>query len=159
VLETLGSTIVVPGGILVLLPYLLLSWSSDCCSFDAGRLRVVGMIPIVLGLGLLFWCVRDFITHGRGTPNPLEPPRFLVARGPYRVVRNPMYLSMGLVLAGEALWLGSFALLGYLAAIMAMLHAFVVIYEEPALERLFDGAYEDYRDRVPRWIPNELSRW
>jgi hypothetical protein len=48
---------------------------------------------------------------GKGTPAPFDPPRKLVIRGPYRFVRNPMYVDGGMILAGvtrcrRRLWRG-----------------------------------------------------
>ena len=39
------------------------------------------------------WCIGTFVTKGQGTPAPFDPPREFVASGPYRYVRNPMYIG------------------------------------------------------------------
>ncbi|HSJ31813.1 MAG TPA: isoprenylcysteine carboxylmethyltransferase family protein, partial [Longimicrobiales bacterium] len=90
---------------------------------------------------------------GRGTPAPMDPPKHLVETGPYRWVRNPMYLGLGLLLLGEAILLGSVRILVLIAVLFALLHAFITWYEEPALERKFGDDYRAYRKRVHRWIP------
>ncbi|MFQ5459073.1 MAG: methyltransferase family protein, partial [Myxococcota bacterium] len=41
----------------------------------------------------------------------------------------------------------------YGAALCAMFHAFIVLYEEPVLRRKFGETYTRYCARVPRWIP------
>ena len=147
------STIVVPGGLLVAVPYLLLRPPLAGSDFDPGALGILGAVTIAAGGAVLAWCVGDFLVFGGGTPNPADPPRNLVARGPYRRLRNPMYLAMGIIVAGEALLFGSTALLGYLVVIMVLLHVFVVSFEEPRLRRQFGSTYDDYCQRVPRWIP------
>ena len=64
----------------------------------------LGGVPVlVLGVGLLLWCVREFYVAGRGTLAPWAPPRDLVTSGPYRYSRNPMYLAVLLVLLGWAI--------------------------------------------------------
>jgi len=73
--------------------------------------------------------------------------------GPYRWVRNPIYLSALLVVLGEAWLFRSWALLGYAAAMAVCFHLFVVGYEEPHLRDRFGTSYIDYTRRVRRWIP------
>jgi protein-S-isoprenylcysteine O-methyltransferase Ste14 len=111
---------------------------------------VVGAIGALLAL----WCVITFALVGRGTPAPFDPPRRLVKRGPYAVVRNPMYVGAALALAGAALVYGSLALAVCCAGFVLVTHLFVVLYEEPTLRRLFGPEYDDYRTRVARWTPH-----
>lgn len=105
------------------------------------------------GAALALWCIRTFAFVGHGTPAPFDPPRRLVVRGPYRVVRNPMYIGAGLVLAGAALFYHPGPLLGYAGLFFLIPHLFVVWCEEPALRRAFGGEYEAYLRRVCRWWP------
>src|SRR6186997_3144352 len=61
-------------------------------------------IPLLLvGVILLFWCVRDFYVAGRGTLAPWSPPKRLVIVGLYRYSRNPMYIAVTLILLGWSL--------------------------------------------------------
>jgi len=90
---------------------------------------------------------------GRGTLAPVDPPTRLVVRGPYRYVRNPMYLGVLCILTGEAWLFASSALLIYAAAVLACFYSFVVLYEEPALRRKFGESYEQYARTVHRWWP------
>ena len=108
---------------------------------------------IAAGLALYVWCLWHFATTGRGTPGPWDPPRHFVAVGPYRFVRNPMYISAGLVIVGEALLFLSLALVIYLVVVGLVVHLFVVAYEEPTLRRLFGEDYMAYLRTVPRWLP------
>ena len=64
-----------------------------------------------------------------------------------------MYLGLGSIVVGEAILFGSPSLLGYLAALAAAWHLFVILWEEPSLERTFGNEYRAYRARMPRWIP------
>ena len=90
---------------------------------------------------------------GGGTPGPWDAPRRVVARGPYRWVRNPIYLAALLVVLGEAWLFASPRLLAYAAAMAFCFHLFVTGYEERTLARRFGPAYLEYRRAVPRWIP------
>ena len=110
-------------------------------------------LPIlVLGAGLLLWCVRDFYVAGRGTLAPWAPPTRLVLVGLYRVSRNPMYLAVLIILSGWAVAFGSRVLALYAAGIAAAFHIRVVAYEEPWLARTFGPEWDAYRARVPRWL-------
>src|SRR5204863_672998 len=104
------------------------------------------MIMVTIGTAIALWCVFTFVFIGKGTPAPFDPPRRLVIRGPYRFVRNPMYIGAGLALAGAAIFYESWPLLGYVGFFFLATHLFVVSYEEPALRRTFGQEYEAYRD-------------
>ncbi len=73
--------------------------------------------------------------------------------GPYRWVRNPIYISALLVVLGEAWLFLSLPLLLYSAAMVIFFHLFVIGYEEPTLRRSFGETYVEYVRTVPRWIP------
>jgi len=61
------------------------------------------LLLICLGAALLAACIFEFARSGRGTLSPVDPPSVLVVRGLYRYVRNPMYLSVTLIVWGEVL--------------------------------------------------------
>lgn len=112
-----------------------------------------GVVLMVLGLALALACVATFVLRGRGTPAPFDAPRAFVASGPYRWVRNPMYIGAFLALAGYALCGGSFTALGLAFLMLLAAHLFVVFYEEPTLEARFGDSYRAYRRATRRWIP------
>ena len=148
VLRSLISVAILPGLVAVALPWLIVqpvSWPTG--------VALIGLVPLVLGLGLSAWCVTLFATKGRGTPAPWDAPRRFVAVGPYRLVRNPMYLGVGSVLLGEAMLFASWPLALYLIALLGIWHGFVVLWEEPSLERTFGDEYRSYLASVPRWLP------
>ncbi len=142
-------TLVAPTAVAVAAPWWLLQrWPT----VDIGPLRHAGWPLMLAGAAGYLVCVRAFVVHGRGTPNPLDPPQRFVASGLYRQVRNPMYVSIGLTLVGEALVWQAPALLLYLLALWAVFHGFVVLYEEPHLRRVFGDEYARYLAAVPRWL-------
>jgi protein-S-isoprenylcysteine O-methyltransferase Ste14 len=116
-------------------------------------LRPLGWALAVAGGLLVFWCVATFATRGRGTPAPFDPPREFVAAGPYRYVRNPMYLGASGVILGAGLVLRSPAIAGLSVLFLLVFHLFVLLYEEPALQRRFGDPYRRYRSSVRRWLP------
>jgi len=118
-----------------------------------GLAQAAGLAVATVGGAIALWCIGTFAILGRGTPAPFDPPRRLVVRGPYRHVRNPMYLGAGLALAGAALFYGSGALALYAAGFLLLMHLFVILYEEPTLGRTFGDDYGTYRATVGRWWP------
>src|SRR6266850_2072251 len=141
------------GLMLVFLPARVLEWSGVTRPVEVGALQVAGGVLVVLGGALMLACILTFGLAGRGTPALFDPPRRMVARGPYRFVRNPMYIGAVVALVGAALYYRSPALLAYAACFLLATHAIVVGYEEPRLRRTFGAEYEDYCRRVRRWRP------
>jgi protein-S-isoprenylcysteine O-methyltransferase Ste14 len=112
-------------------------------------------IVVAIGGAIMLRCALAFAWTGRGTPAPFDPPRRLVITGLYRYVRNPMYVGMGIALAGEALLLPAITreLLLVAACAWAAVTLFIVAYEEPALRAAFGQEYVAYTRAVRRWIP------
>lgn len=116
-------------------------------------LRPVGWLLGTTGAILVVACVAAFIVRGRGTPAPFDPPREFVAVGPYRYVRNPMYLGAFAMLLGFGLVLRSPAMIGLALLFLLLVHLFVVLYEETSLSRRFGERYDEYKVSVRRWLP------
>jgi protein-S-isoprenylcysteine O-methyltransferase Ste14 len=121
-------------------------------------LHWIGLLSIVVGTAFLGLCILEFARSGRGTLSPVDPPRNLVIRGPYRYVRNPMYLSVTLIVLGEVLLTQSRGLLAFWALWFAAVNLFVLGYEEPTLRSQFGAEYERYSAAVGRWLPR-LRPW
>jgi protein-S-isoprenylcysteine O-methyltransferase Ste14 len=108
---------------------------------------------------LLAWGYLQYLLVGRyrmrlggGGPGMQAPPQRIVAEGPYRFVRNPMYLGHLILLAGLAVTFWSVFALLLLVARAAWFHR-RVLEDEARLEALFGAQYNAYRARVKRWIP------
>ncbi len=153
-IRTLTYASIFVGLLFIYLPARLLAWSGIVRPAVMGWPEISGLVIGSLGALLALACVSVFAFIGKGTPAPFDPPRRLVVRGPYRFVRNPMYIGAALVLAGTALFYKSAALLAFLAGFLLVTHLFVLIYEEPTLRRSFGPEYEAYCDRVHRWLPS-----
>jgi protein-S-isoprenylcysteine O-methyltransferase Ste14 len=143
--------------VLVYLPARVLAWAGVSRPAGHSATFVAGLVIAALGAALALWCVFTFAFVGRGTPAPFDPPRLLVERGPYRFLRNPMYAGATLALAGAALVYRSPALLAFCAGFVLVCHAFVLLYEEPALRRRFGAGYTAYCARVRRWGPRRRA--
>jgi 8-oxo-dGTP pyrophosphatase MutT (NUDIX family) len=151
-LRTLLFGALVPATFLVVIPAMILNATGT--EGEGGVLRLVGLVPLVLGIAVLAWCFAGFIVEGEGTPAPYDPPHRLVTGRLYGWMRNPMYVAVTTILVGEAMFYGSVALLAWAAVAWVFFHVFVVLYEEPTLQRRFGPAYEQYVEHVPRWIPS-----
>jgi len=141
------------GLVLMFVPARILTWSGIARPREIGLTQAGGMLVAFAGLAIALWCLFVFVRSGRGTPAPFDPPRRLVTRGPYGLVRNPMYIGAGLGLAGAALFYGSLHILGYTVLFFLVSHLFIVFYEEPVLRETFGEDYVTYCRRVRRWLP------
>ena len=151
-------TIVVPGSVTVWIPlYWLFPWLRRAVTPNHGLQAIATALILIGGWGY-FWCALDFVFRGRGTPAPIDPPQVLVVQGLYKYTRNPMYVSVLTVLAGEYVLYRSAIFLEYLVLVALGFFVFVLLYEEPALTRKMGAAYERYCEEVPRWIPRFWRR-
>jgi protein-S-isoprenylcysteine O-methyltransferase Ste14 len=118
----------------------------------------VGWLIGVAGAAICLTCVVLFVTVGRGTPAPFDPPKVFVAIGPYRYLRNPMYVGAILALLGGGLVVRSFSILALAAGFWLLAHLMVVLYEEPVLERRFGESFVAYKRQTNRWLPRLPDR-
>ena len=117
------------GFLLVLLPERILSSTGIIQPAAIAGWQIAGIIVGVGGAVVGLSCILTFVFVGKGTPAPFDPPRRLVVKGPYRVIRNPMYVGVGLALTGATLFYQSLPLLGYAGAFFLATHLFVVFYD------------------------------
>jgi protein-S-isoprenylcysteine O-methyltransferase Ste14 len=150
-LKALFFTLLVPGTVTVLIPWLILGRPGVDAIPRLTPLRIFAVVVGSCGAGALLHCVRGFASYGKGTLAPVQPPELLVTRGLYRFNRNPMYLGVLAVLFAEFLFFERSGLVIYMAAMLACFHLFVVLYEEPRLTRQFGDRYRAYCRAVPRW--------
>jgi protein-S-isoprenylcysteine O-methyltransferase Ste14 len=155
-LKNLLFSVLVPGTVAGLLPWWILTRAGPWQAPEPGIRAIAGLAVLLTGLGVYLRCVTDFGAAG-GTPAPIDPPKELVVQGLYRYSRNPMYLGVLSVIAGQALLFRSLGLIVYATLVFGLFHAFVVLYEEPHLRREFGDAYARLCERVPRWLGRPRS--
>jgi protein-S-isoprenylcysteine O-methyltransferase Ste14 len=117
----------------------------------------LGLVPIAVGLTLVYRTIDLFARVGEGTLAPWDPPRKLVVEGPYRRWRHPMISGVALILAGETIALWTLPTTIWLAAFVAVNAVYLPLVEEPRLVRRFGADYEEYRRQVPRFLPRVWS--
>src|SRR5262249_35575690 len=111
----------------------------------------VGLMLLALGFLLRVWATVHFYAHKMRVIS-LEPQETLITSGPYRFLRNPLYLGGNVfIFFGAALLFGSPAAL-FATAIHIPLIDLFIRREERQLERVFGRAWQDYKKRVRRWL-------
>jgi len=131
---------------------LALDWFVPLRFLPAGLpARVIGVIVFVVALVLFAWAIVTIIRAGSNVPGN-RPTTTIVAGGPYRFTRNPIYLGMFLGLIGLAIAFDSLWLLLMLVPFALVIRYAVVAREEAYLERKFGDVYRGYCARVRRWL-------
>ena len=154
----LGSAIfflVAPGAVAGLAPFLMTRWVQ--VSEWPASVRVAGELSSS-SVSRASWspsCGSSFMGGDAGAGGSSTR---LVVSGQYRHVRNPKYVALVAIVAGQGAWLGSSGLLLYAGVLWGLFHLRVVTYEEPVLAKQFGEAYDEYRQGVRRWIPS-ISPW
>lgn len=146
------NTIVVPSVILALTRGKNVLEPSVSSVSELGGL-LAGGVCAALGIGLAMHAIRQFVESGEGTLAPWDPAHRLLTGGAYRFTRNPLKIGLFLTLLGEAIVLRSVPLFAWLTLFAAANAVYIRVSEEPGLERRFGAEYDEYRRRVPRWLP------
>ena len=146
-------------GIFVVLPVLLLKRFDGLLPFTLpDAFRYPGMALLVAGAALSYASFWFFISEGKGTAFPTDPPKELVIKGPYLYVRNPMYVGNLAIIFGAALYFASPADLLYAVAMCFVTHLYITASEEPVLVRRYRDPYLRYVKSTPRWLPRLTRR-
>lgn len=111
----------------------------------------IGIPVIVAAFALFGWAVTTMRTGGASIPTNL-PTDAIVAEGPFRFSRNPIYLSMAALLVGIGCWANSVWFLTWAILDVLLLNFYVIKPEERYLEEKFGEAYLSYKRTVRRWI-------
>ena len=134
-------------------PYVVIALRPGPELETAEPLRWAGLALIVAGVLLMIWSAA---TLGRHFDVEVEVhgEHEVVRRGPYGVVRHPIYSGIALHFLGACLATGNVVLLAG-----TLLVSFPVLYqrataEETLLRRELGGAYDRYAREVPMLIPS-----
>ena len=152
--KNLAFTIVAPGTVAFLIPWVIVGRGYT----QLGFMTLISTLLFILGAAIYLWCVWDFATFGRGTPAPIDAPKNLVVHGLYQYSRNPMYVGVLILILAWAASFTAIILIVYALIVFAVFHAFVIMYEEPHLRKLFGDSYTEYCAKVPRWVPDFRSK-
>jgi protein-S-isoprenylcysteine O-methyltransferase Ste14 len=149
-------TVLVPGTLALYVPARM----ADPLVPPGGFWNAGWLVSAIGAIGYVL-CFLHFLASG-GTPaifftRPLrfligEEPHRLVQAGLYRISRNPMYVSVLLVIVGQAIRYASWPIAEYALLVWLGFHMVVVLLEEPHLREARGPSYEEYCRRVSRWI-------
>jgi len=112
---------------------------------------VFGGAILAGGMYLHFLASREFQNNGTYVAG-YKPAVALVTSGPYRYTRNPLYISMSLMVLGFAVLIDSFWAVMFLVLLNIYIHFRYVQREEAFLKEKFGDEYEAYLLNVRRWI-------
>jgi len=118
---------------------------------DGGLLVALGLALIALGVAAAAWAIV-WMRRTHQDPDPRKPTPELIAGGPYRFSRNPIYVGMALIQAGIGIALGNLWIVLLIVPTLMVLRRTVIEREEAYLERKFGDAYVRYRASVRRWL-------
>ncbi len=113
------------------------------------------LIKILLASSVLIAVIAMYqFIRAKTTIDPMSPAKVsqLITRGIYNYSRNPMYLSLLLLLLGWGLWLGNAFNTLIAAGFVAYMNKFQIIPEEAVLRQRFGKIYDQYTIRVRRWF-------
>jgi protein-S-isoprenylcysteine O-methyltransferase Ste14 len=113
--------------------------------------RVVGGLLVLGGFALGLAALRSLAVVG-ASPIPHRPTKALAVRGVYRFTRNPIYLSMALILAAIAVLARSGWHVVMLVLLVMVLDFTQIRREERYLDEKFGEEFREYRRTVRRWI-------
>lgn len=152
-LRNLLFTILQPGVVAGLVPYLLIRVDEKEKILQSFQiLQYTGIFLFVIGFLIMMNCILNFAIHGKGTLSPADPTKKLVIAGLYKYSRNPMYVGVILMLIGEAVFFQSESLWIYSMLIFVVFHLFIVFFEEPRLKKDFGAEYDQFCNKVRRWV-------
>jgi protein-S-isoprenylcysteine O-methyltransferase Ste14 len=112
---------------------------------------LAGVALGLLGVGLVVWGLVTMRSAGTNV-DPRKETTAIVADGPFRVTRNPLYVGLTLIYLGLTLGFDVWWGLVLLVPLLIVMHFGVVCREERYLERKFGDDYRQYKRRVARYI-------
>jgi protein-S-isoprenylcysteine O-methyltransferase Ste14 len=106
---------------------------------------------ILFGLGLIGYCAWQF-KRAQTCIEPWRPTSCIIANGPYRYSRNPIYLGFAIAGVGIALAFNTYWMLLSVLVFVLIANKFVIEKEEKYLERKFGESYLNYQRQTRRWL-------
>lgn len=127
-------------------------WIAWPITAGASRLRSgLAALFVLAYLALFVTAITSFRRAG-ATPIPNRPVKAFVQSGPYRLTRNPMYVSLACLYLAGALWLNTWWAVVLLVVVLVIIDRAVIRREERYLTSAFPTEYSAYRSRVRRWL-------
>ncbi|MDY7394770.1 isoprenylcysteine carboxylmethyltransferase family protein [Aureibaculum sp. 2210JD6-5] len=157
--QQLKSIIALPFMVLVIVPIVINYFTSQLdyskiTSSNQMILYIFGLLLLASGIILFTKSIILFINIGKGTLAPWNPTKKLVVKGLYRYMRNPMIVGVFIILLAESCFYNSLFILIWALLFITINHFYFILKEEPDLLKRFGEEYKEYKENVPRWLPN-----
>ncbi|WP_292050605.1 MULTISPECIES: methyltransferase family protein [unclassified Brevundimonas] len=142
---------------LIFLGFLLAGWGIEQITTDLTigltdmMRRGIAVALIVVGLGFDGLAAGQMRRHNTAV-EPWKGASTLLSDGIFGLTRNPIYLGFTLTYCGFAVAMDSPVALGLAIVCVIVIDRLVIPREEAHLASVFGAAYDDYRQRVRRWI-------
>lgn len=114
-------------------------------------LLAIGCAVIIFALGIIAIAAISFF-KARTHIEPWKPTSAIISSGIFRISRNPIYVGLCLSTVGAGLILNSWWVVLAVIPLIWLLYFLVIRLEEDYLRRKFGQEYEDYQQRVRRWL-------
>lgn len=137
--------------ILPLILGLLIYWAIPISFLPTGLQLVFGLPVVAIGVLLFLWGGRT-LRHAETDTTFRKPTKVIVAEGPFRFSRNPIYLSMALIYLGVVISFNALWPLILFSIVIMVIQRGVIYREEQYLERRFGEDYLRYKSKIRRWI-------
>jgi protein-S-isoprenylcysteine O-methyltransferase Ste14 len=151
-MKILRDILILPVNIAVTIPCVLQLYPSAFFK-STGLIQFTAILMLAAGLSIFIWTVYLFHVSGKGTLALWEPTKKLVISDPYKYTRNPMILSILMILLSESLLFNSFYMLLWFLVFFLITSLYFIFREEPVLLKRFGDDYRKYKNDVPRWFP------
>ena len=129
---------------------------------DRGSLYKAHLITTVLGLAFMAFGIAAIAAGRRAYGDVARvyglKEDVLIESGIYRWTRNPQYLGYYLLLLGSAVASGSAIAFLFVIIFIILIHAGVVLVEEPHLRQVFGAEYGTYTQRGARYSGPRSTR-
>jgi protein-S-isoprenylcysteine O-methyltransferase Ste14 len=119
---------------------------------------IIVLLFLFPGLFLFVSSINLFKMHGKGTLAPWTPTKYLVIKGPYGYLRNPMISGVVCLLLAESFFFQSAYIFLWAVSFFLINHIYFIFFEERILGKKFGENYLEYKKNVPRWLPKR-KRW
>lgn len=119
--------------------------------FYTNAIKIIGVIFFLIALFFLFRSLRQFFLT-KNTVILIKPATSLQTTGIYAITRNPMYVGLAIVYLGITCFIGNWWNIIFFPLLILIVQEYVIKREEKYLEAEFGNQYNEYKNKVRRWL-------
>jgi protein-S-isoprenylcysteine O-methyltransferase Ste14 len=136
----------------IVIGWLLHRWRPLPITAGPSAVRMMCAAAAFVAYLVFFGGAFSAFRRARTTLIPNRPATAFVTNGPYRVTRNPMYVSLVALYVSVAIVLNSWWPIVLLPLVVLAIDRLVIANEERYLGSAFPEEYAAYKARVRRWL-------